>query len=224
MTTTNALAVNELFETFQGEAYYTGTPAVFIRLQGCDVGCPWCDTKHTWLLRAQDERPIADIMAKTEDAQTYAVLDGAELAALVARTYQSRHVVITGGEPCRFDLTELTKALSARCRVQIETSGTEEIRVSNGTWVTVSPKIDMPSGFRVRLDALTRADELKMPVGKMADIEKLDALLATLAAPPPLVWLQPLSQSAKATELCLMVARQRHWRLSLQTHKFAGVR
>ncbi len=44
----NTVFVNEIFETIQGEATYTGTPAVFVRLQGCPVGCPWCDTKHTW--------------------------------------------------------------------------------------------------------------------------------------------------------------------------------
>ena len=42
------LKINEIFDTIQGEAYFTGTPATFIRLQGCPVGCAWCDTKHTW--------------------------------------------------------------------------------------------------------------------------------------------------------------------------------
>ena len=42
------LKINEIFDTIQGEAFYTGTPATFIRLQGCPVGCHWCDTKHTW--------------------------------------------------------------------------------------------------------------------------------------------------------------------------------
>ena len=41
------LKINEIFDTIQGEAYFTGTPATFIRLQGCPVGCNWCDTKHT---------------------------------------------------------------------------------------------------------------------------------------------------------------------------------
>lgn len=40
--------INEMFQTLQGEGVYTGVPAIFIRLQGCPVGCSWCDTKHTW--------------------------------------------------------------------------------------------------------------------------------------------------------------------------------
>ncbi len=39
--------INEMFQTLQGEGYFTGVPAIFIRLQGCPVGCAWCDTKHT---------------------------------------------------------------------------------------------------------------------------------------------------------------------------------
>ena len=40
--------VNEIFQSIQGEATFTGTPSIFVRLQGCPVGCAWCDTKHTW--------------------------------------------------------------------------------------------------------------------------------------------------------------------------------
>ena len=39
--------INEIFQSIQGEGYFTGQPAIFIRLQGCDVGCSWCDTRHT---------------------------------------------------------------------------------------------------------------------------------------------------------------------------------
>lgn len=39
--------INEMFQTLQGEGYFTGVPAIFIRLQGCPVGCARCDTKHT---------------------------------------------------------------------------------------------------------------------------------------------------------------------------------
>jgi len=217
------LPVNEIFQSIQGEARWAGTPSVFIRLQGCAVGCPWCDTRHTWTLAAGDEISVAAMLTKTRDAATFARLGADELVALVA-AFQARHVVITGGEPCERDLTELTEKLIALGRgVQIETSGTEAVRVAAGTWVTVSPKFDMPGGRRVRDDALARADEWKIPVGKQADI---DAALAALAdrPRPREIWLQPLSRNPKATELCIAGATRLDFRVSVQIHQFLGLR
>src|SRR3954463_5516256 len=92
-------AVNELFQSIQGEARFAGTPSVFVRLQGCAVGCPWCDTKHTWEIDPGRAVAVEGMLAKDADAATFARLSGAEIVALVAG-FGARHVVITGGEPC----------------------------------------------------------------------------------------------------------------------------
>jgi len=216
------LPVNEVFETLQGEAHFTGAPAVFLRLHGCDVGCPWCDTKHTWKMDPKNEIGFHAMVAKPGDAPTYAWVTVEQLAVHCALL--ASHVVVTGGEPCVYDLHELTEALlDAGKSVQIETSGTQMVLAHPNTWVTVSPKLDMPGGFSVRPDALERANEIKMPVGKLADVEKLQALVDDLPT-RPMVWLQPLSTSEKATELCIKEATRRGWRVSIQTHKFIGVR
>ena len=224
------LPINEIFETVQGEAYYTGSPAVFVRLQGCSVGCPWCDTKHTWAVNAADGASIGTMLAKTDSSPAYANMSTVEICAVVL-AFKARHVVITGGEPCDYDLLELTTALiAAGCGVQIETSGTAEVRAAYWTWVTVSPKINMPGGREVLSSTLESADEIKMPVGKQEDVDKLKALLASFKGKPtsktggPLVWLQPLSQSEKATALCVKAATENGWRISIQTHKYLGVR
>ena len=61
------LRINEVFPTIQGEATYTGTPATFIRLQGCPVGCSWCDTKHTWPIGLERKKISQEEMeAKTK--------------------------------------------------------------------------------------------------------------------------------------------------------------
>ena len=67
------LRINEVFPTIQGEAAWTGTPATFIRLQGCPVGCHWCDTKHTWPT-GSERRKITwnEMLAKEKDAPTFA--------------------------------------------------------------------------------------------------------------------------------------------------------
>lgn len=217
------LPVNELFETIQGEATWTGTPSVFIRLQGCDVGCPWCDTKHTWKLEGA-VIPLSVVAGKQVDSATYAQAAPWELAEWCAP--RSKHVVITGGEPCVNDLTELTTMLIKMGKtVQIETSGTEPVRVHNATWVTVSPKMFMPGGRELVAQALERADEIKFPVGRPSDVERLSGLVTRypgLAVKP--IWLQPLSQNSKATALCVQEAIARQWRVSIQTHKTMGVR
>lgn len=223
----DVLRVNEVFESFQGEANFTGQPAVFIRLQGCDVGCPWCDTKHTWAI--DPRRVISEdmMLAKTADTAGFAELTARSLAGLVAGKFTAKHVVITGGEPCIYDLTDLTEALHALGRrTQIETSGTQRISASWKTWVTVSPKIDMPGGFKVLRESMMRANEIKLPVGKPDDIMRLSQFLQRegIHLNGRNIWLQPLSESEKATALCIEMATKLDWRVSLQTHKFVGVR
>jgi len=222
------LPVNEVFETIQGEATYTGTPSVFIRLQGCDVGCPWCDTKHTWAKNAAHQMDQAAMLAKPGDGPAWAQVEVGSLVAIAAN-HKARHVVITGGEPCDYDLTELTATLlDIGKTVQVETSGTAPVRVAARTWVTVSPKVNMPGGKPLLREALQRADELKMPVGKQADIDALQEIISQVAHAHggryPVVWLQPLSTSEKATALCAKAATLYGWRLSVQTHKYAGLR
>ena len=218
------IGVNEVFETFQGEAYYTGSPAVFLRLQGCDVGCPWCDTKHTWKVNREDQVSIDTMVAKTDDAPSHALMPAWRIVDL-ACGYAARHVVITGGEPAYWPLRGICEGIIARGKtVQIETSGTEDLDVPADAWVTVSPKIGMPGRKAIRPGAVLRANEIKMPVGKAKDIEILDQFLAEFPTQTGLIWLQPLSQNDKATDLCLSVARERGWRVSIQTHKFIGDR
>lgn len=219
------LKVNEVFETLQGEAYWTGTPAVFVRLQGCDVGCPWCDTKYTWEIEPANEVPLDVMFRKSDETATYAHVHSTDLAHRILNDFHSSHIVITGGEPCDYDLLEFTKIiLDAKRTVQIETSGTRSIRADDRSWITVSPKKDMPGGYPVLADALERANELKFPVGSRKDIRKIDAVLINDMNELKLIWLQPLSQSRKATDLCVEIARQRAWRVSFQVHKYANLR
>lgn len=63
--------INEMFQTLQGEGYFTGVPAIFIRLQGCPVGCAWCDTKHTWDKLADREVSLFSILAKTKESDKW---------------------------------------------------------------------------------------------------------------------------------------------------------
>lgn len=215
--------VAEVFTSIQGEGAYTGTPAAFIRLRGCSVGCPWCDTPYSWKEPPQPVDFETLVQAAPEQALVCTV-DHETLADWV-RAQGVQHVVITGGEPLEQDLGLLLARLAAYV-VQVETSGTVAIpRLvrQHINWLTVSPKIGMPGGRAVLPWVVEMADEIKMPVGRELDITRLEELLTSICHQPP-VWLQPLSLSPKATAVCLDAARRHGWRVSLQAHRLAALR
>ncbi|MGF1787420.1 7-carboxy-7-deazaguanine synthase QueE [Photobacterium swingsii] len=218
--------LNEVFETIQGEGVFTGVPAIFVRLQVCPVGCSWCDTKQTWSAEPSDFTDLDTIMVKKEDSPLWTELDAnGVVQLLIDQGYTAKHVVITGGEPCIYDLMPLTQALeNAGFQCQIETSGTSDVMATTATWVTVSPKINMKAKLPVLASALERANEIKHPVGTQKDVDQLDALLngKTLRSDVTIA-LQPISQKPRATELCIETCVKRNWRLSIQTHKYLAI-
>ena len=115
------MKVNETFLSLQGEGYFTGTAAFFLRLSGCNLRCPFCDTQH----------------------QSYTEMSEDEIVAEASR-HKPRHIVITGGEPA-LQLTEslVDKLHAAGFFIQVETNGT--LPLPEGIdWVTCSPKGDFP--------------------------------------------------------------------------------
>lgn len=191
-------AVAEQFFSVQGEGVFAGTPAWFIRLQGCQVGCTWCDTKETWS-DAEPNVALADIVRGVP--------------------HSARHVVITGGEPFEQDIRRLLRALHLEGRsVQVETSGCYD--VYGPAWITVSPKFFKPLSEQ----ALRAANEIKQVVASEADIARLRDEVVPHISPWIPVALQPVSNGARALKLCLDACRQYGYRLSVQTHKLLGIR
>jgi 7-carboxy-7-deazaguanine synthase len=219
------IPVNEMFPTIQGEAKYTGTPAYFIRTQYCPVGCGWCDTKHTWEIEKKNKIKSVVMIAKTEDKPTYTEVTPEDLYNEIKKT-RINHIVLTGGEPCVYDLTEVTDYfINKGYTVQIETSGTFEIKCNKNTWVTVSPKIDMDGGYKLIKESIERSDEIKYPIGKQKDVDRLIQFIDEYDLDKgQKIWVQPLSQSKKATELCVKSASNNGWNISVQTHKYINVR
>lgn len=146
------LAINEEFESYQGEGTLTGKRMYFVRTQGCAVGCYFCDTKYTW----KEE----DAVTKEEDIVERVKASGVEWCC------------ITGGEPLEQDITKLINLLhEAQILVQIETSGmyfNEALALIDH--VVVSPK-DLFSKKKPVDEVSKYADEVKCVITKEEDID-----------------------------------------------------
>ncbi|MGJ8713432.1 7-carboxy-7-deazaguanine synthase QueE, partial [Pantoea agglomerans] len=76
-----------------------------IRVQGCPVGCSWCDTKHNWEKWTARETALGDILIKTVDSDAWGDAEAATLVSAIAQQgWTSLIVVISGGEPAIYDL------------------------------------------------------------------------------------------------------------------------
>lgn len=224
-STTMTYKINEFFETIQGEGSYTGQPSIFIRLQGCPVGCSWCDTKHTWDINLEDQVDTEVILNKTSETTQWSSLSAEDIFDLVIdNKFQAKHIVITGGEPCMVDLTPLCNLFEQKgYSTQIETSGTFEIVTTAKCWVTVSPKINMRGGYKILASAMSRANEIKHPIATEQHINDLKELLELHQIDKTPIYLQPISQKKRATELAITTCIANNWRLSVQVHKYIGI-
>lgn len=213
--------VNTIYGAIQGEGAMTGFPMVMLRLQGCGVGCLWCDSKETW--EAPPEGKVDNIEEALGTNSKYAEITQYVIAEYLRACYKVyRWVLLSGGEPAEQYLAPLVSALHlAGFKVAIETSGTATGHLKGGLdWVTVSPKFDMAGNKGVRPDCLKAANEIKMVVGKQSDIDMLDVAINDNHLKHHVITLQPVSQAKKATRLCVKTVQERGWRLSIQIHKY----
>lgn len=196
-----SLPVMEHFYTLQGEGFHQGKAAYFIRLGGCDVGCVWCDVKESWDAAKHEKLEIENLIEKIKETP-------------------ARIVVITGGEPLMYDLTEWTKELQqSGYKTHLETSGAYPLSGS-WDWICVSPK-----KFKAPLpEILPRANELKIIVFNKSDFDWAEKY-AVLVSSDCKLFLQP--EWDKATEMTPMIIdyikENPQWELSLQIHKYINV-
>ena len=163
--------VYERFHSWQGEGTHLGKSAFFIRLHGCPVHCPWCDSAGTG---HPDHKPESVERMNPDDLAEEAFMACPEI------------VVITGGEPAIHNLQGLAYQLKSRnLPVHLETCGAYPID-GEIDWITVSPKWAMPPIE----ETLERADEYKIIIEDESSIEKWNDALSLKDEDLP-VWLHP---------------------------------
>ncbi|MDH5664717.1 MAG: 7-carboxy-7-deazaguanine synthase QueE [Nitrosopumilus sp.] len=204
------LNVNEIFYSIQCEGPFTGVPATFIRLSGCNLTCEFCDTDH-----------VDYTSMSTSD-----ILHAIDLCSV------NSFFVITGGEPFKQNISYLIEALLPYGKVQIETNGVLppdahiKLETLNKCDIVVSPKTNKVNEYY-----LNHAVYWKYLID--CNYEFNNSPIPKRLVPPPMtnkgVFLQPmlvksdidnLHNISKTVELCKLY----RVRLSLQGHKYIGIR
>lgn len=202
--TEGGLRVNEIFYSLQGEGRYTGTPAVFVRLSGCNEKCPFCDTQHLSYEEMTEEEIVERVCA-----------------------FGAHHVVITGGEPSLQITASLIRKMHERnLFIQMETNGSVMLPENCSIdWVTCSPK-SLPV-------IIQKVDEVKVLYPFMDGMESfINGTLPELkrrVGGQLEMRLQPLDTGNEEENGRILkdtidyILKNPEWNLSLQTHKMLKI-
>lgn len=194
------LPIMEHFYTLQGEGAYTGKPAYFIRLGGCDVGCHWCDVKESW---DPSIHPLHDALEIADTAASYC-----------------KTIVLTGGEPLMWNLVPLTTRLKQQgCTIHIETSGAYPMS-GYLDWITLSPK---KTGLPLE-EIYQKANELKVIVFNHHDF-KFAQEQAAKVNENCILYLQSewSKRNQMYPEITDFILQNPKWSASVQTHKYLNI-
>ncbi len=194
------MRVNEIFYSLQGEGRWAGTPAIFIRLSGCNLKCEFCDTYHQASKEYSDDEILYEI----------------------AHFTPCTHIVITGGEPALQITDDFIGMLQEHgYYVAIETNGTRALP-EGIDWITCSPKFEFCENASIKLDWI---DELKVVYrGDGQDMSIYDGIEATERYIQPCDVGNPVENRRIINEVIEFIKKNPQWKLSLQTQKILGVR
>ena len=190
----------EKFYTIQGEGHYSGQPFYFIRLGGCDVGCHWCDVKESW---DHNQHQFIEVDDLIKDVKEY-----------------TSNVVITGGEPLMWNLSELTKRFKENnIKLHLETSGAYEMS-GNWDWVCLSPKKKMLP----KQEIYSKANELKVIIYNNDDF-KFAIQESEKVSSECKLFLQPewSKFDLMKDKIAQFVMNKKNWNISLQIHKYLEI-
>ena len=188
------------FYTIQGEGFYSGQAAYFLRIGGCDVGCHWCDVKESWDSQAH---PLTSTTNIVKNSLEY-----------------SEMVVVTGGEPLMWDMSILTKELKENNKkIHIETSGAYEL-TGNWDWICLSPKKQMKPVDEI----YKKADELKVIIYNNDDFKFAEDQAKKISSKAHL-FLQPEWENREKMMPIMVdyIKKNPKWKISLQTHKYLDI-
>ncbi len=208
------LKVHSIFYTIQGEGPYSGRPAVFIRLSGCNLACSFCDTEF-------------DLYESLELEQ---ILDRVRDVCRVSNRNLNKRmlIVITGGEPFRQRIGMLCDLLiKSNFEVQIETNGLLYNEISNEVQVICSPKNNGNGYYKIRDDVLRHTVGIKFIVSSSLEGYSNIAEVGQSEIGVP-VYVQPMDEydeekNRSNIKLAIEIAMKNNAMFSMQLHKIVGM-
>jgi len=225
VTAMRHMFVYEVFDSVQGEGFWTGQPAVFVRFSGCSVCCEFCDTPHAQKQLPEHMMSVSDLIRQIHGCNF-------------------DFVVLTGGEPMEQDYGALCELIDMLKRagkfVTMETNGMHVVRKKEMRldWVTVSPKSNRCCcGFG---DRVTQLDELKLLYDGNQDLDAYEKMSFTHLYLQPILPKESLLPGAIAItqehweimekyyyafrSVLFAILKHPKWRVSFQAHKLIGWR
>ena len=195
------LPVMEEFYSLQGEGFHTGGAAYFLRVGGCDVGCNFCDVKESWNADIYPLVPVDKVLGRIVEQKAVCV-------------------VVTGGEPCLYNLDYLCRQLHKNnISIHLETSGSGTLSGSFD-WICFSPK----KGTSIQSVFYQQANELKVIIENEADFAWAEENAAKMNK-KALLYLQPeWSRFDVITSVIVdYILQNPKWKISLQSHKYMRI-
>lgn len=198
------LMVVNIFKTLQGEGPFSGEPAIFVRLGGCNLKCSFCDTEFDNF----EQINLNDII---QEINTKISKDNIKL------------IVITGGEPLRQPIEKFcSKLLELGLKVQIETNGTIARKLPQEVHVVCSPKITNKK-YNISEHLIKYADSFKFLLSSEGDYK----LVPKLECSKP-IYVQPIDsynqqQNLLNQKYTMKVALKYGYIYSIQQHKILNI-
>ncbi len=221
LDTQGFLKVFSIFDTIQGEGPFSGMPAVFVRLEGCNLQCPLCDTEY-----------VSDVVP-THPNEVFK-------RVVAASPRSGSLIVLTGGEPLRQNvLPFVTTAIMAGHPVQIETNGTmptEPVRDVLPYWTDRLTIVCSPKVPKVHPDCKPNCWKYVVRHGEVDPTDGLPTSVLGYQRPPARpkdmlranIFVQPVDEMNEDRnklnlQMAVNICMKYGYRLCLQTHKIIGL-
>lgn len=227
----------EVFFSLQGEGKNTGRPALFLRLSGCNLACPFCDEP----LHKDKSKLIFE-----GSAEEFVEMWGWAFNSFKCEAGPKGVIVLSGGEPTLYDLDHLIATIEkafGKFEFSVETNGLNLANAQRPDLISFSPKVKADKFASESCEALKSTYFTRLEVKLVMDTspgsyEYVNSWLQFFSEPPfgsgrsPVIYISPINDglniNADNTKYCIDFVQKNSSgldiRLNTQMHKIWHLR